>query len=153
MTGPARLVGREVLSFGAIGVVSTATYAVLYLVLREFTGSFTANALALLITAIGNTAANRRLTFRVRGRATLLRHQAAGLVALGVAITITTLAAALLGALDPGAGRLVELAVLIAANALATVSRFVLLRTWIAGDRHHATIPASGPVTIVQPGA
>ncbi|WP_154402593.1 hypothetical protein [Nocardioides speluncae] len=34
--------------------------------------------LALLITAVGNLAANRRLIFGVRGRADLVRHQAGG---------------------------------------------------------------------------
>jgi putative flippase GtrA len=127
--------GREVVSFAAIGILSTAAYAVLYLLLRTIVGATAANAGALVITAIGNTAANRRLTFGVRDRGSMLRDQAGGLVALGVALAITTASVQLLGALVPGAGRLVELAVLVVANALATVARFVLLRTWIAGDR------------------
>lgn len=56
-------IGREVLTFGAIGIASTAAYAVLYLAIRSVTGPAAANALALVITAVGNTAANRRLTF------------------------------------------------------------------------------------------
>ncbi len=127
-------IGRELVTFGAIGVVSTATYAVLYLVLRSSTGPVAANALALLITAVGNTAANRRLTFGVRGRRSMLRHQLGGLLAFAVALAITTSAAAALAALAPHAGRLIELAVLVVANAAATVTRFLLLRVWIAGD-------------------
>jgi len=128
-------IGRQLVTFGAIGVVSTATYAVLYLVLRSSTGPVAANALALLITAVGNTAANRRLTFGVRGRRSMLRHQLGGFVAFAVALAITTSAAASLAALAPHAARLTELAVLVVANAAATVTRFVLLRAWIAGDR------------------
>ena len=93
------------------------------------------NALALILTAVGNTAANRRLTFAVRDRAGALRDQVGGLVALGVALAITSVAVGLLGTLAPGAGRAVELAVLVAANVLATVCRFILLRRWIAGPR------------------
>ena len=130
-----RRLGREVLTFGAIGVVSTAVYAVLYLALRSSMGPVTANALALLITAVGNTAANRRLTFGVSGRRSIARHQVAGFVALAVALAITTTAVDVLSVFAPGAGRLVELVVLVVANALATITRFVLLRAWIAGDR------------------
>ncbi len=135
--------GREVLSFAVIGIISTAAYAVLYLLLRTVVSATMANAGALVITAIGNTAANRSLAFRVRDRGSMLRDQAAGLVALGVALTITTASVQLLGALAPHAGRLVELAVLVVANALATVARYVLLRTWIAGDRDRAAYPVS----------
>ena len=39
--------------FGLVGVASTVAYAVLYLLLRGWTGAWTANALALLLTAIG----------------------------------------------------------------------------------------------------
>lgn len=46
MTMLIRGLRRELLVFGAIGVVSTVAYAVLYLVLRLLTGSFKANALA-----------------------------------------------------------------------------------------------------------
>ncbi len=127
--------GREVISFAAIGIVSTVAYAVLYLALRTVLGATASNAAALVVTAIGNTAANRRLTFGVRGRRSMLRDQAGGLAALGVALAITTLSVRFLDAVAPGAGRMVELAVLIVANTLATVARFVLLRAWIRTDR------------------
>ena len=66
-----------------VGIASTVAYAVLYLLLRGWTGAWTANLLALLLTAIGNTAANRRLTFGVRGRRDVLRHQVQGLLVFG----------------------------------------------------------------------
>lgn len=136
-------VGRELLVFGAIGVVSTAAYALLYLVLRPFTGAVAANAVALLVTAVGNTAANRRLTFRVRdtSRSAVLRDQLAGLAALGVAIAITTGAVAVLAAVAPGAGQLVELGVLVLANAAATVARFVLLRLVVVRSVRPSPVP------------
>ncbi|MEI7744023.1 MAG: GtrA family protein [Chloroflexota bacterium] len=141
---PARL-SREVLTFAAIGVVSTAAYALLYVALRSVMDAVPANAAALVITAIGNTEANRRFTFDVRGRGSMVRDQFGGLVALAVALAITTASVNLLAALVPGAPRILELGVLVTANALATIARFVLLRTWIAGARR--PLPAHAAAT------
>ncbi len=137
---------RQVASFAAIGVVSTAVYAALYYGLRTALDPAASNAIALLVTAVGNTAANRRLTFEIRDRAGILRDQLGGLAALGVALAITTLAVAALGAVAPAAGRAVELTVLVAANGLATACRFLLLRHWIAGPhRESAATQHRGP--------
>jgi putative flippase GtrA len=129
---------RQIASFAAIGVASTAAYAILYVALRTVMDPAAANALSLVATAVGNTAANRRITFAVRERAGAVRDQVGGLVALGVALAITTVAVGVLQAVAPDAGRLLELTVLVAANALATVCRFLLLRRWIAGSRRAA---------------
>jgi putative flippase GtrA len=135
---------RQVAVFAAIGVVSTIAYAILYLAMRTAVEPAVANAIALVVTTGGNTAANRRLTFSVRGREGMVRDQVGGLAALGLALLITTAAATALATLAPDAGRLVELAVLIGANALATISRFLLLRRWIAGVRRPAPADPSG---------
>jgi hypothetical protein len=90
-----------------------------------------ANAVALLVTAVGNTAANRRLTFEVQGRDGLARDHAAGLLALGVALAITTAAIAAMDILMPHRGRVAEIGVLVAANGLSTILRFAFLRTAI----------------------
>jgi putative flippase GtrA len=131
---------RQVRSFVVIGVVSTLAYVILYSLLRGVTGPALANGLALVATAIANTAANRRLTFEVRSRDGLARDHVAGLIAFAVALGITTLSIALLGRLAPNSGRTVELAVLVVANGLATVVRFVLLRSWIDRPR---SVPAT----------
>ena len=122
----------QVVRFAAIGIVSTLAYVALYAALRVLAAPLVANAMALLVTAVGNTAANRRLTFGVRDRDTVLRDQLAGLLAFAVALGITSGSVLLLGALAPGAGRTTEIAVLITANVAATVVRFLLLRSWIA---------------------
>lgn len=129
---------RQVASFAAIGIASTAARAILYVALRTVMDPAAANALSLVATAVGNTAANRRITFAVRERAGAVCDQVGGLVALGVALAITTVAVEVLQAVAPDAGRLLELTVLVAANALATVCRFLLLRRWIAGSRRAA---------------
>jgi putative flippase GtrA len=131
----ASTVATQARRFATVGVISTLAYAGLYSLLRGMAAAPLANAVALTATAVGNTVANRRLTFGVRGRRRLGRDLLAGLLAHGIALSITTPAAALLGAVALHASRPVELAVLIAANALATVARFVLLRAWIAVPR------------------
>ena len=143
---PAGSTLRQVASFATIGVVSTAAYAVLYAALRLSLEPAAANALALVVTAIGNTAANRRITFAVRDRTGAVRDQVGGLVALGFALAITTLAVGVLGAVAPATSRLVELAVLVAANVLATICRFLLLRRWIAGSRRATATSHPGAV-------
>jgi putative flippase GtrA len=130
----------QVGAFAAIGVASTLGYLALYSVLRAPAAPIEANAAALLVTAVLNTAANRRLTFGRRGGRNLLRHHIGGLAifAVGLAITSATLAG-LAGAIAHPT-RLEELACLTVANALATLTRFALLRTWVFRDtaRHPA---------------
>jgi putative flippase GtrA len=135
----ARSISDEVSSFAIIGVASTLAYIVFFTALRLIATATVSNAIALVGTAIGNTAANRRLTFRITGRETMLRDQAAGLAAFGLALAITTGAVGLLERLAPNPGRALEIVVLVAANGLATVARFVLMRTWISGRRSHPT--------------
>jgi putative flippase GtrA len=122
---------RQVGRFVGVGVLSTLAYVLLYALLRQGVDPFAANAVALLTTALGNTAANRSWTFGVTGRDGQVRHQAQGLVVFATALLITTLSLAALRGLDPGAGRHFELAVLVMANLVATAVRFVALRQWV----------------------
>jgi putative flippase GtrA len=121
--------------FAAIGAVSTLAYAALYLTLRPSLGPGAANAVALAVTAVANTQANRRLTFGVRGRRGLVRQQALGAVVYVLTLGLTTGALAVLRGLDarPAAG--LELAVLVAASICATVTRYAALRSWVFARR------------------
>ena len=126
--------GLQLGIFAIIGVVSTVAYAGLYLLLRGVMDPLWANAAALLVTALGNTAANRRFTFGVRGRAGVVRHQAQGLLVFLVGLSVTTGALWLLRSLG-GDHRAVEVAVLTVANLAVTVMRFVALRVWVFARR------------------
>ncbi|MEZ0363623.1 glycosyltransferase [Mycobacterium sp. pUA109] len=129
---PRSLLSQSV-HFATIGVCSTLAYLALFLLLHPL-GAQCANLIALLATAVGNTAANRRFTFGVRGRAGAGRHQLQGLVVFGIGLALTSGALAVLhGVTDPS--RAVELAVLVFANLAATVLRFVLLRGWVFHPR------------------
>jgi putative flippase GtrA len=129
--GASGALGSQVALFAVVGVLSTAAYAVLYLLLRGVLGAFRANAVALVVTAVANTAANRRVTFGVRGRAHALRHQAQGLVIFAVGLSVTSGSLCLLDAATPSAARLPEVLVLTAANLVVTVMRFVAMRLWV----------------------
>ncbi|MFH8938678.1 glycosyltransferase [Streptomyces griseosporeus] len=117
--------------FAAVGAVSTLGHLLLYAALRPAAGAQLANALALLVCAVGNTAANRRLTFGLRGRGGALGHHLRGLAVFVLGLALTGGALAALHCLAPGAARGTELAVLVAANLAATLLRFVLLRAWV----------------------
>jgi putative flippase GtrA len=93
---------------------------------------------ALVVTAVANTAANRRMTFGVRGGAGAT-HQLQGLMVFGLGLVLTTAALAALARWAPAASHTTELIVLIAANGVATVLRFVAFRSWIFRSRRPAT--------------
>ncbi|MFB7075528.1 GtrA family protein, partial [Streptomyces sp. NPDC056290] len=126
----------------------TLFYQLLYSGFRTLTGSQTANLLALLVSAVANTAANRRFTFGVRGRSGAVRHQAQGLVvlAIGLALTSGSLMALHTASGDPAHST--ELAVLVAANLAATVLRFLLFRAWVFPDGPPS--PAADPLPDVS---
>jgi glycosyltransferase involved in cell wall biosynthesis len=142
LRGVARLaVAGPVARFMAVGVASTLAYVVLYLMLHAGLGAGGANALALGLTAVGNTAANRRLTFGVRGRTGVLRHHARGALVYVLTLGLTTLSLLSLHRVDAHPPRFVELAVLVAASVLATVSRYIALRSWVfAAARRRARV-------------
>jgi putative flippase GtrA len=124
---------RQVVRFATVGVVSTAAYLVLFMLLHGVIGAQAANLVALLVTAIGNTAANRRFTFGVAGNAA--RHHVEGLIVFGIALGITSGALAGLHAFVDQPHRMLEMSVLVLANLLATAVRFVLLRGWVFHPR------------------
>jgi putative flippase GtrA len=130
-----RGLARQLLGFCVVGGLSTLFYLLLYSGFRTLSGSQTANALALLVSAVANTAANRRLTFGVRGRGGVVRHQAQGLVVFGIGLALTSGSLAALNAAASDPAHSTELAVLVTANLAATVLRFLLFRAWVFPDR------------------
>jgi putative flippase GtrA len=138
----------QIIRFGAIGALSTAAYAALYLIFQFAMPAQLSNFAALLVTAIANTAANRRFTFGVRGRTGAIAHQFQGLVVFGIAWLITSCALVLLHGLSPTASVQVELIVLTVANLVATLVRFVLFRLWVFRQQRRPA--ASNSFSMVQ---
>ncbi|MCW2784349.1 MAG: sugar translocase [Marmoricola sp.] len=124
--------GFQVAMFLVVGVLSTLAYAALFLGVRQLAAAQLANLVALLVTTVANTAANRRYSFGVRGLRGAVRHQAQGLVVFGIGLAATSAAIA---ALPHGAPTTVEVAVLTITNLVVTAMRFVAMRSWIFARR------------------
>ncbi|WP_434740196.1 glycosyltransferase [Micromonospora sp. SH-82] len=131
---PVGLAG-QLARFAGVGVASTLAYLLLYLSGRMVLGPQGANLVALLVTAVANTAANRRLTFGITGRRHTLRHHLHGLLAFALGLGLTSGSLAVLHTVSTDGPRLVELAVLVTANLAATVLRFVVLRLVMHHER------------------
>jgi len=122
---------RQLVRFGAVGVFSTVAYLVLFVLLHHPLGSQGANVVALLSTTVVNTALNRRFTFGVVGRQRRTRQQLQGLIVFGLALLLTSGTLAMAHFLHSAPPPWLELALLVTANAAATLLRFLLLRRWV----------------------
>src|ERR1039457_7206563 len=129
----------QIARFAVIGVASTIAYLLLFLMLRVIMSAQAANVISLLVTAVANTAANRRVTFGISGRSNAARHQFKGLIAFGIGLALTSGALVALNAGSAQPGRGTEISVLIAANLVATVIRFLLYRHWVFGGPRRAS--------------
>ena len=103
--------------------------------LRDHAPASLANVTALALTALANTAVNRRFTFGVQGRERLAGDYAVGLLAFALALLLTTGVAELLRVALPTASQLLEVAAMTTANAAATVCRYLLLSWWMHSTR------------------
>ncbi|MEV6928682.1 bifunctional glycosyltransferase family 2/GtrA family protein [Dactylosporangium sp. NPDC051485] len=121
----------QLLRFAGIGILSTVAFLALYALLRPAAGAQAANFIALLSTAIANTALNRRLTFAIRGTGGAVKHQIQGLLLFALGLALNSAALGLLNLASPAHTHLAEIAVLLAANAVTTLLRFVLMRAWV----------------------
>ncbi|HWC83106.1 MAG TPA: bifunctional glycosyltransferase family 2/GtrA family protein [Pseudonocardiaceae bacterium] len=120
----------QVLSFAVIGGLSTVATLALYALLRQWWPPLAANLVALTLTTLLNTEANRRLTFvGVRGSSGRVHLQ--GLLVFGLYYALTSGALLVLDATVAAPSRMLELAVLLAASVVGTAGRFLLLRAWV----------------------
>lgn len=135
-TPPVDDFGRQTVSFAIVGLVSTAVSLALYLLLRDEVGPLWANAIGLTATAVANSWANRRWTFRRRSGAGRWWHTIGALVLFAVTLAVSTA-----GLLLVRGSAAAELVTLLVTWALAGLVRFALLRSWI--DRRAAVRPSS----------
>lgn len=118
--------GRQTVTFGVIGVVSTLISLGIFLALRDEIGAVWANVVGVTATALGNNWANRRWTFRRRSDQDRTWRLASTLVVFVVSLLGTSLALAAVAG-----NRTAELAVLAVTWAAAALLRFVFLRRWV----------------------
>ncbi len=131
--------GEQLARFASIGIVSTVAFAVLFATLAGPLGVVLADVVALALCTIANTAANRRLTFNLRGRTRRTSHHVRGLVAAGVPLIVTLATLAVTQSVGI-TSVLVLVAVLTVANALASAAKLVLLRSWVFRPRLAVTV-------------
>jgi putative flippase GtrA len=144
LRGVARLLrSSRIACFAAIGLASTAAYALLYLLLLGPLPAGAANVVALALTAVANTAANRRITFGRKGRAGVVRDQAQGAFVFLATVAITSGALLILDLIDRRPARVLEVAVLVVASTLATVVRYIGLRFWVFAPRKRSATEQS----------
>jgi len=108
-------------------VVSTVVFGLLLAVLSGPLGWVAADVAALSIYSVANTAANRRLTFAIRGSHRRVRQLRDGLVLAALPL-VTTLAAVLA---TGGMSAPARVLVVTLASGLSALARFVLLRRWV----------------------
>src|SRR6478735_1268801 len=119
----------QLVRFAAIGAASTLAYLVIFVFCRGFMDPQLANFLALLITAVANTGANRRFTFGIQG-GNPVRHHFEGLIVFGIGLVLTSGALALVHRTTTP-DRWMEVLTVVAANLAATAVRFLLFRLWV----------------------
>jgi glycosyltransferase involved in cell wall biosynthesis len=120
----------QLLRFAGVGLVSTLGYLFLFVAWRPLLGSLGANAVAMAIATLFNTAVHRELSHNTDGRPRRGRLLAVAAVLYMLSLALTTLGLVVAQWVAPGAlvPALIALAV---ANALAAVFRFAVLRAWI----------------------
>jgi putative flippase GtrA len=128
---------RQLVRFTGVGILCTATSLALYALLRPLLGPQLANAAALILTSLMNTALNRRLTFRIAGQHRLARDHLHGVIVIAVALVITGGSLGVLHWLHPEATVTDELWTTTLTGFLATAVRFTMLRHWIFRRARH----------------
>ena len=138
---PERPTGEQLVRFASIGVVSTVAFAGLFALAASPLGTLAADVIALGACTVANTAANRRLTFAMHGRAGATRHQMRGLLVAVAPLAVNLTTFAVLSAV--GVSSLVAVtAALTLATASAGLLRFRLLERWVFA-RRPTDIPAA----------
>lgn len=128
---------RQLIRFTGVGIVCTATSLAVYALLRPWIGPQPANAAALIITSVMNTALNRRLTFKITDQRRKAHDHLNGLVLIVVALVITGGSLGVLHWLRPDATVADELWTTTLSGFLATAVRFTMLRHWIFRRARH----------------
>jgi hypothetical protein len=120
----------ELWRFAGVGAVSTLVYVAVFAALRPSLGGFSANAVAIGLCSVGNTAVHRGMVETARHRLTGWRRWSGATGLLAVSLGFTSLALAVTNA--AGFDSLVpELIALTVANLGAAVIRFGILRHWV----------------------
>jgi glycosyltransferase involved in cell wall biosynthesis len=120
----------QLMRFAGVGVVSTLGYLFLFVAWRSLAGALGANALALAICTIFNTAVHRELARGPENQLKCGRYIAVVIALLAASLSLTTLGLLAVDLLS-STSLLLEMAAVTVANAAAAVLRFAVLRAWV----------------------
>ena len=120
----------QLLRFAGVGVVSTIGYLFLFVAWRPLLGALAANAVAMALATLFNTAVHRELSSTTDGQARRGRLLAVAGGLYAVSLGLTSLGLVVAQWMAPGA-LVAELVAITVANAVAAVFRFAVLRAWI----------------------
>jgi len=120
----------QLLRFAGVGVISTLGYLFLFVAWRPLVGALAANAVAMAIATLFNTAVHRELSRTTDGQARRGRLCAVAGALYVVSIAFTTAGLLVAQWAAPGAV-LPELVAITAASLIAAFFRFAVLRAWI----------------------
>lgn len=141
LTGAGTLVqlGR----FSAVGLVSSALYAVAFVGLSASLGSLGANLVAMVASTVLANELHRRLTFHASAEVGWLRTQLQGGSLAIVGMVTSSLALLSLDSALPSAGWLLQVLMLGAVSGGIGLVRFAALRAWVftvAGDPRRSLV-------------
>jgi putative flippase GtrA len=128
---------RQLIRFTGVGVICTASSLALYALLRQWIDPQLANAAALIVTSVMNTALNRRLTFKITSNRKRTQDHLNGLILIVIALVITGSSLGILHGVHPAATVSEELWTTTLSGFVATAVRFTLLRHWIFRRARH----------------
>jgi glycosyltransferase involved in cell wall biosynthesis len=120
----------QLLRFAGVGVVSTIGYLFLFVAWRPLLGALAANAVAMALATLFNTAVHRELSSTTDGQARRGRLLAVAGGLYAVSLGLTSLGLVVAQWMAPGA-LVAELVAITVANAVAAAFRFAVLRAWI----------------------
>ncbi|MFJ4168660.1 GtrA family protein [Paenarthrobacter sp. NPDC089714] len=128
---------RQLIRFTGVGIMCTASSLGIYALLRPWIDPQLANAVALILTSLMNTALNRRLTFKITGGKKRAQDHLNGVIVIVIALFITGGSLGVLHLFRPDATVSEELWTTTLSGFVATAVRFTLLRHWIFRRARH----------------
>jgi glycosyltransferase involved in cell wall biosynthesis len=129
---------HQMARYASVGLLSSAAYLILFLLLKDALGMFAANLVAAAVTATANTLAHISFTFGAGSRSEIRQAVGVGACSFAVGIGFTTAALTIIYLIGRTSMTAEGIAILVGMVAASCV-RFVLLREW-AFRNHTRTV-------------
>jgi putative flippase GtrA len=134
----------QVARYAIVGGLGTGVNALIYLVLRTWIEAVPANLVALVLSTIASTEANRRFTFGGAAARHWRNYVQSGGTVLFYAFYSSTVLL-ILAALVDGPSPTLEATCVAAASLLGGTCRFLVMRYWVFGTKDRAAQDTAPP--------